>query len=105
MSAAFLNQSTAIGVSGGSTGIGHTLRRLLYVADVPVESSYHGSALIYRLLETYPSERLMIIEPDHGMSLPQRRLPQVAYRSLRLGSQRFRDTRFHRWHALLMSLK
>ena len=38
------------------------LPRLLYVGDVPVEASYHGSALIYRLLQRYPVERLRIVE-------------------------------------------
>ena len=39
-----------------------TLPRLLYIGDVPVEASYHGSALLYRLLQTYPPDRLRIIE-------------------------------------------
>ena len=38
------------------------LPRLLYLGDVPVEASYHGSALLYRLLQAYPAERLTIIE-------------------------------------------
>ena len=40
------------------------LPRLLYLGDVPVEASYHGSALIYRLLQHYPVDRLMIIESN-----------------------------------------
>src|SRR4030095_12339472 len=53
------------------------LPRLLYIADVPVEASFHGSTLLYRLLQNYPSERLFILE--HGQaSLPQRRLPGVS---------------------------
>ena len=35
-----------------------TLPDLGYVADVPVEASYHGSALVYRLLQRYPKEKL-----------------------------------------------
>lgn len=54
------------------------LPQLLYIADVPVEASYHGSMLLYRLLQEYPSERLFIIEHGHA-SLPHRRLPDVKY--------------------------
>ena len=38
------------------------LPRLLYVGDVPVEASYHGSALLHRLLVNYPPDRLSVIE-------------------------------------------
>src|SRR4051812_48302616 len=38
------------------------LPRLLYVGDVPVEASYHGSALLHRLLSDYPHEKLTVIE-------------------------------------------
>ena len=38
------------------------LPRLLYLADVPVEASYHGSALMYRLLQRYPADRLRVVE-------------------------------------------
>ena len=31
---------------------------LLYVGDVPVEASYHGSALLHRLLSGHPHEKL-----------------------------------------------
>ena len=68
--------------------------RLLYVADVPVESSQHGSALMFRALEAYPPERLRIIEtglPSH----PQRRLSAVAYVSLPIGRRRWLDSRLH----------
>ncbi len=36
--------------------------RLVYAGDVPVEASFHGSALLYRLLADWPADRLMIIE-------------------------------------------
>jgi glycosyltransferase involved in cell wall biosynthesis len=68
--------------------------RLLYVGDVPVESSYHGSALLYRLLSYYPPEQLTIIEtatPSHT----SRRLPQVNYLSHPIGKPRWLNTRFH----------
>ena len=55
------------------------LPRLLYIADVPVEASYHGSALVYRLLQTYPAKRLTVIEAGTQLSLPARRLEGVTY--------------------------
>ena len=74
-----------------------TLPRLLYIADVPVESSYHGSALIYRLLEEYPPEKLLIIETNLLVSQAQRRLSNVEYKQLRIGNQRWLNTRFTKY--------
>jgi hypothetical protein len=90
-------------VTGGCEA--HMLPRLLYLSDVPAESSYHGSALIYRLLECYPQDRLLVVEGNGANSLPERRLPNVVYRSLAISNQRLRDTRFYRWHALWTSLR
>jgi hypothetical protein len=70
------------------------LPRLLYLADVPVESSQHGSALLYRALEQYPADRLRIIETGE-VSVPARRLRQVAYAHLPIGRRRWLDTRLH----------
>src|SRR5260370_3500596 len=39
-----------------------SLPRLLYFADVPVENYMHGSTLLYRLLDAYPKDKLVIIE-------------------------------------------
>lgn len=69
--------------------------RLLYVGDVPVESSYHGSALLHRLLAAYPADRLRVIESNLGVSRAERRLPLVEYRVLDIGRQRWLNTRFH----------
>lgn len=68
--------------------------RLLYVGDVPVEASYHGSALLYRLLSDYPPDRLTIIETA-TKSETSRRLSQVNYLSHPIASQRWLNTRFH----------
>ena len=68
--------------------------KLLYVGDVPVEASYHGSALLHRLLSDYPHEKLTIIETA-TQSQPKRRLPNVNYFSHPIGSQRWLNTRFH----------
>jgi len=69
---------------------------LLYVGDVPVESSYHGSALLYRLLQDYPPQRLRVVETNLARSQPERRLPGVGYGELRLGWRRPLYTRFAR---------
>jgi glycosyltransferase involved in cell wall biosynthesis len=67
---------------------------LLYVGDVPVEASYHGSALLHRLLSGYPHEKLTVIETA-TQSEPKRRLPNVSYISHPIGKQRWLNTRFH----------
>lgn len=67
---------------------------LLYVGDVPVEASYHGSALLHRLLSDYPREKLTIIETA-TLSEPKRRLSTVNYISHPIGKQRWLNTRFH----------
>src|SRR5882724_4575555 len=58
------------------------LPRLLYLGDVPVEASYHGSALLFRLLEDYPPHLLTIVEARSPRSLPARRLQGVTYEEL-----------------------
>jgi len=68
------------------------LPRLVYFADVPVENYMHGSALMYRLLETYPKDRLLIVE-SVAKAAPERRLPGVEYRATRHPFQRLLRTR------------
>jgi glycosyltransferase involved in cell wall biosynthesis len=70
------------------------LPRLLYVGDVPVEASYHGSALLHRLLADYPVDHLTVIETA-APSTPARRLPKVKYLSHPIAKQRWLNTRFH----------
>jgi glycosyltransferase involved in cell wall biosynthesis len=70
------------------------LPRLLYVGDVPVEASYHGSALLHRLLSDYPTGQLAIIETATP-SQTSRRLPQVNYLGYPIGKARWLNTRFH----------
>lgn len=67
---------------------------LLYVGDVPVEASYHGSALLHRLLSDYPPERLTILETGAESEII-RRLPRVNYISRPIGNPRWLNTRFH----------
>src|SRR5262245_30495112 len=77
---------------------GNRLPRLLYVGDVPVEASYHGSTILFRLLEGWPSERLCVIETNLLRSLPERRLSGVQYEELRVGNWRLLHTRFAHWY-------
>ncbi len=60
------------------------LPRLLYVGDVPIESSYHGSALLFRLLQNYPPVKLRIVETGLFVSESERRLSHVSYSDLLL---------------------
>ena len=69
-----------------------SLPNLLYLGDVPVESSYHGSALIYRLLQNYPKEKLRCVEAIYR-SKPERRLPEVIYETGSFGSRRLLHSR------------
>lgn len=71
------------------------LPRLLYVGDVPVEASYHGSALLYRLLQRYPAGRLQIIEGNLFPPATDRRLPGVRHETLHIGWRRLLNSRFH----------
>jgi glycosyltransferase involved in cell wall biosynthesis len=68
--------------------------RVLYVSDVPVESSQHGSALMFRAFETYPPDRLRIVETGLP-SLAERRLAGVVYTSVPIAQRRWLDSRLH----------
>ena len=81
------------------------LPRLLYLADVPVESTYAGMVQLYRLLQTYPSDRISIFEGDIHKSLAERRLPGVMYKTVHVGNARLLRTRFYRWYSLWLSLR
>jgi glycosyltransferase involved in cell wall biosynthesis len=74
---------------------GRSLPRLLYVSDVPIEASYHGSALLHRLLEGYPAKDLVAVEHKYCRSWPERRLANVRYEVLSMPWQRILTTRFH----------
>lgn len=77
--------------------------RLVYLGDVPVESSYHGSTLLYRLLQLYPADRLRIVEGNIIPPRTDRRLRGVTHSTLTVGYNRLLNTRFHdlysRWLA------
>ncbi len=74
--------------------MGYEFPRLVYVGDVPVEASYHGSALLHRLLSDYPTSHLAIVETATE-SQPERRLPNIKYASYPIGKPRWLNTRFH----------
>ena len=78
--------------------------RLLYLGDVPVELTYHGSALIYRLLQNYPPDALLIAGLDIESSGVDRRLPKVRYEEFHDKSKRLLRTRLHRLAATWLAL-
>lgn len=81
------------------------LPRLLYLGDVPVEASYHGSALVYRLLQNYPPDRLRIIEGNVSPSRIDRRLPRVRYQTLDIGRSRLLNSRLHDWYSAWLAAR
>jgi glycosyltransferase involved in cell wall biosynthesis len=52
----------------------------MYIGDVPVSQTMSGSILLWRLLDGYPDEALMIVETL--ASKPAARLPKVRYRTI-----------------------
>jgi glycosyltransferase involved in cell wall biosynthesis len=82
-----------------------SLPRLLYIADVPVEASYHGSALVYRLLQNYPARNLLVVEQSYYRSLPERRLANVRYEELDLPWDRLLKTRLHSLATSMLTLR
>ena len=86
------------------SALASSLPRLIYVSDVPVESSYHGSALLYRLLQDYPMEKLRIFESNLLPSQPERRLTGVTYAHLPVGRTRPLRTRFARCYSSWLTL-
>lgn len=71
-----------------------SLPRLVYWGDIPVERTRASSMLLYRLLEAYPPERLLILEPTAMRSKERMRLVGPEYVSFPLRRWRFLRTRF-----------
>lgn len=78
--------------------------RLLYLADVPVESSQHGSALLFRLLDWYPPDRLLIIERADE-STAARRLPGVSYLAVPYARRLLLNSRLHGPYSAWLSFR
>jgi len=77
--------------------------RLLYVGDVPVEATVAGAALIYRLFDGYPAERLTIFQSSLPVvRAPDKRLPGVTYHEFPVGSRRLLDSRVSGWYAAVL---
>ena len=68
--------------------------KLLYIGDVPVEATYHGSVLLYRLLEKYVPAGLTIVETGLPSAV-DRRLPNAEYIWSGVAKARWMNTRFH----------
>jgi glycosyltransferase involved in cell wall biosynthesis len=100
---ALLEREAELGTAQPQVNRQSQLPKLLYIGDVPVESSYHGSLLLYRLLEDYPSDKLCIVEGNLYPSTPQRRLKSVRYESLFLGIGRLLRTRFHKLYSAILT--
>lgn len=81
------------------------LPRLAFVSDVPVQNTYHGSALIYRLLADYEKENLLIVESNLSTSDPALRIPQISYQSVSVGNKRLLNTRYHHHYRAALTLR
>jgi glycosyltransferase involved in cell wall biosynthesis len=78
--------------------------RVLYVSDIPVELSYAGPTLIYRLLEDYPAHSLLIVQ---GMEInPSGRLTGVRYQLQKSAwLERLKVSRLREWISGLLVLQ
>ena len=56
---------------------GGPIKKVLYISEVPVELSRAGATLVYRLLEQYPPDKLLIIQTSN--SINDHRLENVRY--------------------------
>lgn len=82
------------------------LPRLLYVGDVPIESSVAGASLLYRLFDGYPADRLVVCQSDRAATrVPECRLQGVRYHEFSLGSTKPLYTRFARYYAAYMLMR
>lgn len=71
-----------------------SLPRLLYFGDVPVESTLAGAAVLYRLLEGYAADRLVVLQDERGQTAINQRLPGVRYETYRLPLEGLTGARF-----------
>src|SRR5579884_2190611 len=64
------------------------LPRLLYLGDIPVLESFGGMGVLFRLLSSYPTDRLYVLESNLVPRPNARELPGVPYSRFRIGPQR-----------------
>ena len=77
--------------------------RLLYVGDVPVEPTIAGAAVLYRLFDGYPPDRLVICQSNlAAVRSPGRRLPGVAYHEFAVGNPRLLHSRVAGYYAAFL---
>lgn len=76
----------------------------MYIGDQPIESTVGGPALLYRLLQTYPTDRLLVVESNLGRSAPTRRLAGVRYESFTIGWPRLLMSRFKPHQAAVLHM-
>jgi glycosyltransferase involved in cell wall biosynthesis len=80
-----------------------SLPRLLYVGDVPVEPTIAGAAVLYRLFDGYPADRLVICQSDlAAVRSPARRLPGVEYHEFAVGRSRLLHSRFSGYYSAFL---
>jgi glycosyltransferase involved in cell wall biosynthesis len=72
-----------------------TFPKLLYLGDVPVESTVFGAALLYRLLAEYSNRDLLVLEANPWRSRLDRRLTAIRYGAFPLGNSRLLNSRLH----------
>jgi hypothetical protein len=71
------------------------LPKLLYLGDVPVESTVYGAALLFRLLTQYPHGDLLVLEANSCRSRLDRRLTAIRYGAFPLGNSGLLNSRLH----------
>jgi glycosyltransferase involved in cell wall biosynthesis len=76
--------------------------RLLVISDCSVEASVSGQLLLYRLLQGYAPEDLMVVEGDIWPSEPARRLPGVSYQTVHYMPWRYSSRLYSYWNAYLL---
>lgn len=80
----------------GISAVNIQLPRLIYIGDVPVASTVAGSMLLYRLLQNYPDDCLMVVESNLAATRCSDRVAGVNYKSFYLGFKRLLHSRFAR---------
>lgn len=82
------------------------LPKLFYIGDVSVSNTVAGEALLYRLLQTYPLDRLQIVEGKTVtiLSTPETKLPHVVYHKLQGGNNRLLHSRLTNMYSIYLHL-